>query len=55
VKYQAFVLTDESLLDPLGEPFEAKTSLEAVQMAKEYWPGLQPVIEEYQPEVKLPV
>lgn len=55
MKYQAFVLGDDSVLEPIGEPFEAKTCLEAVQMAKEYWPGLQPVIEEYHTEVKLPV
>jgi len=54
VKYRAFVLNDDLLFEPIGEPFEANTCLEAVQQALEYWPGLHPVIEEYMPEVKLP-
>lgn len=51
--FQAYILGDDLLFVPLGEPFEAKTCLEAVQMAREYWPGLHPVIEEYLSEVKI--
>lgn len=55
MRYQAFILGDDLLFVPLGEPFEAKTSLEAVQLAKEYWPGLSPVIEETEMTDKIPV
>jgi hypothetical protein len=54
VIFQAYILGDDLFFVPIGEPFEAKTCLEAVQMAREYWPGLHPVIEEYLAEVKLP-
>lgn len=52
--FQAYLLGDDLIFVPLGEPFEARTCLEAVQQANEYWPGLRPVIEEADSPVKLP-
>lgn len=51
--FQACLLDDRGEFVPLGDPFEARTCLEAVQQAREYWPGLHPVIEESDSPVKL--
>ena len=44
--FQAYLLGDDDTLIPLGEPFPARTSLEAVQQSRELWPGLSPVVSE---------
>jgi hypothetical protein len=46
VIFQAYVLTDDDTLEPLGDVFAARTSLDAVQQARELWPGLSPVVSE---------
>ena len=46
MRFQAYVLDDENLFVKVGEPFDARTSLDAVQQAREYWPGLSPIVED---------
>ena len=47
--FQAYVLDDDNLLVKVGDSFRARNSLDAVQQAREFWPGLSPMIEEELP------
>lgn len=44
--FQAYLLGDEDTLVPIGEKFTARTSLDAVNHARELFPGLCPVVSE---------
>lgn len=46
MKFQAYLLGEDMLFVPIGDSFEARTCLDAVQQAREYWPGLSPIVEE---------